>query len=121
MKLIERGVGVDAWEHAQVAHVVNLEGEPEVACPAQGAHQHLATLFLHRSVKTDLKERLCVHGGTASKFGVEHFFAELQLLAAHLCLLSPIAAELSEPVFRFVEIEHCRGILRHGDRFLLLV
>ena len=80
LELIVAGIWVDARQDAQVAHVVNLKGEAEVARPSECAHKNGAMLLLHLISYAKLEERVGVHGGTRAELGVNYFLAVLQLL-----------------------------------------
>ena len=120
-EFIVRGVGVDAGDYAQVAHVVHLEGEAEVARPAQRAHEHFALVFGHGLVQAHFEEGVRLHGRAAAEGRVDDLLAELKLLAAHLRLACPVAAELREVVGVAVEVDHGRAVGRehHGALFVV--
>ena len=62
-----------------------------------------------------------MHGGAAAEFGVDDFFAELELLARHLRFARPVAAELRQVVGSVAEVEHRGGVGRELDGLLLLM
>ena len=76
-KLINGGIGVYTGYHAQIADIVDLKSETEIAGPSKSAHEHFPIILLYGAVESDLKKWMCVHGGTSSQFCVDHFFAEL--------------------------------------------
>ena len=121
LQRVGRGVGIDGGDDAQIAEVVHLKGEAEIAGPAEGAHEHLAAIFLHRTAEPYLKERRHLHGGARAQLRVHDFFAVPQTLRAHLHFFRPVTAELREVVSGTVEIEQGRSVSRQRDATLLVV
>src|SRR5699024_2428520 len=78
-------------------------------------------MFADRLIQSYFKERMRMHGSTASQLRINYFLAKLQLLAAHLRFLCPVTTELSQVISGIIEIKHGRGVCRKQDRFLFLM
>ena len=121
LQLVGREVGIDARNQAQTVVLVHIEGEAVVACPCQGAHQHIACGLGRLTAQRELEERGHEHAGATAQLGVEHLLAKVQLALAHIHLVGPVAAELGEPVLATVERQQTRGIVVKCHSTLLAV
>ena len=120
-QLVFREIRVDAGDDAQVFLVVHLEGETEVAGPAQRAEDDFPFVLRRLFVEREDEHGRGEHVGARTQLGVEHLLAEVERRGAHGRLINPVAGELGEVVGRTAEVEHGGSVAFQLERFLLLV
>ena len=121
LKLVGRCIWVYAGYHAQISHIVHFKCEAEVAGPSECAHQHLSAVLLTGPSRPISKNgSACMAARLPSLVSIT-FLPACSCWLLNCPLTGPVAAEFREPVLGFVEIQHGRRILPHGNRLLLVV